>query len=358
MTNQTLLIIIPILNVGGIARVLTELANYFTEIGYNVILLTLVRSENKNYFEIDERIELIQPSFYRGESRLKHFFYKPRILLFLSANIKRIKPYRILSLSDTFNPIVLLGGLFSKSKIFIGDVNKPERQFQFQTIIGKKLMYRFSAGFIAQTNHAAEFTRTKINRKLNIRVINSPLKKLSRKEMPKLNTILSVGRLSREKGQDRLIEAFALIKDQTDWNISLTSSGPFENYLRQLVLKYNIETRVNFLGRVDDIDQLYSQAKIFVLPSRMEGFPGALVEAMAHGLPVVCFDSFPSHEIITNNVDGIILKDNDIDGLSQTILRLIKDKSEREKLGANASRIRDRLSIEKIGNEFKEFMNL
>ena len=100
----------------------------------------------------------------------------------------------------------------------------------------------------------------------------------------------------------------------------MAGSGPLSNKMKQIVLDLNINDEVVFYGKVLEIDQLYARAGIYVLPSLLEGFPNSLCEAMAAGLPCICFDNIPYEEIFTNGVDGIAIKYEDIDGLTSTMI--------------------------------------
>mgnify|MGYP001200021156 CR=1 FL=1 len=128
------------------------------------------------------------------------------------------------------------------------------------------------------------------------------------------------------------------------------------NEMKQLALELNINDSVAFYGKVPEIDKLYAKAGIYVLPSVIEGFPNSLCEAMAAGLPCICFDSIPYEEIFTNGVDGIAIDSGDLDKLTSAMIELMNDKQLRETLGTRAKQIRNRLSVDIIGKQFTEFI--
>jgi GalNAc-alpha-(1->4)-GalNAc-alpha-(1->3)-diNAcBac-PP-undecaprenol alpha-1,4-N-acetyl-D-galactosaminyltransferase len=82
-------------------------------------------------------------------------------------------------------------------------------------------------------------------------------------------------------------------------------------------MNYDLKNSVKLLGYVDDLDELYNKASIFVMPSRYEGYPNALIEAMSAKLPCVVFDSFPAEEIIEDKVSGFIIEDGDYESFAQ-----------------------------------------
>jgi len=347
-------VVTPSFNIGGIERTMTILANYFASKGYKVSLLSCLYGSP--FYPLDNSIAVYSPAKRRGKGPLRKVLSYLKLVFFIRKTLKKINPGRVLSMADSYNPIVLLSSLGLDLPVYVGDVTKPDRHFNFFVRLGKIFLYPGSAGFIAQTNHAAAFYQRKFKNKLNLRVINGAVKEIVLHNIDKKNLIISVGRLSIEKGPDRLIEAFALTNCMKSWQLAFTSDGPMKSQLKTLAKAKEIQDRVLFLGKIDDVDRLYSKAKIFVLPSRMEGFPNALCEAMAAGLPCICFDSFPAGEIITNGWDGIIIKDGDIREMAKQIDLLAENEELRNRLGKNARKIRERLSIEKIGSQVLEFI--
>lgn len=111
---------------------------------------------------------------------------------------------------------------------------------------------------------------------------------------------LAVGRFSRRhKGFDLLIEAFHLFaKTDSEWVLDIVGEGVEEPLYRELIARYGLEKRVSIHPFTNDIQSYYSQAQVYVLSSRWEGFGLVLVEAMAHGLPVVSTDLPTSREIM------------------------------------------------------------
>ena len=118
----------------------------------------------------------------------------------------------------------------------------------------------------------------------------------------------------------------------------------------------SITDRVVFLGLRKDVDQLLAESKIFVIPSRCEGFPNALCEAMASPLPCISFDSIAASDIIENRISGVVLPDGDIDALAREIVVLMEDEVLRNKYAQNAYAIREHLNKDKVGEMFLKFI--
>ncbi len=352
---KKVLVVSPSFHLGGIERTVSNLSNYFVSQNIEVVFISLLKGTV--FFELNEKIKIDYPRFKRQGNLFNLIFYRLRLVFFLRKRIKQNKPDAILSMSDTFNGIALLANLALGTKIFIGDVTKPDKKFKFSTRVMKKYLYPFSTGFIAQTESSADFYRLNFKNKLNIKVINGAVKEIMPYDIPKEKLIIVVGRLSIEKGQDRMIDIFERVRNRDGWKLGFTADGPLKNTLIQLIQNRNLTEHVQLLGRVEDLDQLYARASIFAMPSRMEGFPNALCEAMAAGLPCVCFDSFPAHEIMEDGKDGFIVADGEYDEFAMKIEMLIESNTLRNQIGNKAREIKERLSVEKIGIEFLNFFN-
>lgn len=115
-------------------------------------------------------------------------------------------------------------------------------------------------------------------------------------------------------------------------------------YLKQLTVQFGLIEKVNFIGWRNNVFDLLLASDIFILPSRNEGMPLSLVEAMTAGLPSVCFDVSGVKDLIRNNIEGIVCKPEDIDELADGIIKLILDEKLRFSIGERAKQRIDELS--------------
>lgn len=132
-------------------------------------------------------------------------------------------------------------------------------------------------------------------------------------------SFLAVGRFSRQhKGFDLLIEAFHLFSQKNqNWKLDIVGEGEEENLYRTLIKKYNLDDRVKIHPFTNHVQEFYSKAQVYVLSSRWEGFGLVMVEAMAHGLPVVSSDLPTSQEILGDF--GFYFKNGDIKDLADRL---------------------------------------
>lgn len=149
---------------------------------------------------------------------------------------------------------------------------------------------------------------------------------------------VTLARLVHQKGVDVLLRAMARIADQApEWDLSLIGDGPLREELETLAAELGIADRVKFHGHVDRPLERLCRAGVFVLPSRFEGMPNSLLEAMAVGLPPIVTDASPGPlEIVEHEATGLIVPAEDVEALAAAMLRLARDGTARERLGAQA----------------------
>jgi len=160
--------------------------------------------------------------------------------------------------------------------------------------------------------------------------------------------VVTLGRLAAEKGTDRAIDAFARIAATfPDWTLVIGGDGPELHQLQQRIArlesiaglggKERLEQRVLFAGWVSDPVEFLAEAEIFVLPSHYEGFPVALLEAMAAGCACIAFDCPTGpRQIIDDSHSGRLVPNDDIVGLGEAMAELMADSDKRLALGTCA----------------------
>jgi glycosyltransferase involved in cell wall biosynthesis len=162
--------------------------------------------------------------------------------------------------------------------------------------------------------------------------------------------ILAMGRLDEHKGYDLLIRAFASAKtSQAGWKLVILGEGPERSSLEDLASRLGIRDDVNMPGVVNEPVEWLRKAGFFVHPSRYEGFPNALLEAMACGCAVIATDcpSGPA-EIIRNDENGFLVPKDDVNSLSAAMLCLMKNKILCQRLGTQALQVKTTFSQSSI----------
>lgn len=152
--------------------------------------------------------------------------------------------------------------------------------------------------------------------------------------------LLFVGRLVYQKGGDVLIDALANIKS-LDWELTIVGDGPRKQDWVNQAARLGISERLHFPGWLDKSDLLeqYQKANIFVLPSRHEGMPNVVLEAMGCGLPVIATRIAGSEDLVLDGTTGYLIEPDDPQELSEALVRLIAHKEDIQRMG-EASRTR------------------
>ena len=142
------------------------------------------------------------------------------------------------------------------------------------------------------------------------------------------------------KGFDTIIECWQLLAPKyPDWVLEIAGDGTDESlsFLQNLIKEKGLSDRVLLLGQVENMQEKLSQTSIFALPSRVEGFPMVLMEAMSQGCACVAYEVGGAiYEMMTNNEDGIIVNDADVSGFTDGLSLLIENSILREELSNNA----------------------
>ncbi|MET8137169.1 glycosyltransferase [Streptomyces sp. NPDC005251] len=152
------------------------------------------------------------------------------------------------------------------------------------------------------------------------------------------NVVVSVGRLHDQKGIDMLLDAWAETAPRhPDWRLRIYGSGEDEEILKKQCTALGLDDCVDWMGRTSDVPGAMRGGSVFVLSSRGEGFPLALMEAMATGLPCAAFDCAPGvHEIIRDGEDGLLATLGNTGELARRLDTLMSDKALRDSMGEAA----------------------
>lgn len=150
--------------------------------------------------------------------------------------------------------------------------------------------------------------------------------------------IVAAGRLTRQKGFDMLVDAFARVHEaHPDWQLRIYGQGPLRDTLSEQIDRHGLTGHVRLMGTTRRFERALREGSMFVLSSRYEGLPMTVLESMTQGVPVVAFDCHtgPS-DIITHGEDGLLVPPARPAELAQAMCELIADPGRRHRLGANA----------------------
>jgi GalNAc-alpha-(1->4)-GalNAc-alpha-(1->3)-diNAcBac-PP-undecaprenol alpha-1,4-N-acetyl-D-galactosaminyltransferase len=174
--------------------------------------------------------------------------------------------------------------------------------------------------------------------------------------------ILSIGRLSHEKGYDVLLQSFALVCERfPDWRLVIAGDGELSDVLPRRADELRLQKRVSFIGAVPNPAALLARAQLFALASRYEGFPNAHLEALAHGVPVVATEcpckppgwrdsdgaASGVSELVRHGVDGLLVPPNDPIAFAAALADLMGNEYRRREMSRQAVSVRERFAPDK-----------
>jgi glycosyltransferase involved in cell wall biosynthesis len=262
------------------------------------------------------------------------------------------------------NILVLLATRFLPCKVIISERNYPKYSKNNRLIWDwlRRGLYRVADHLVVQTSEIENYFKSYCK---SIKIIHNPvqvtyenLKEKPEIKLPSGKRLVAMGSLVPQKGFDLLMPVFAnLHKTFNDWSLIILGSGPLETGLKQEAIRLGIEDFVYFPGSVMNPFSVLSRCDLFVLSSRYEGFPNALLEAMACGLPPVSFDcpSGPG-EIIKPGVNGFLIPPGDVKAMEESLYVLMQDEGLRSNLGKEAIKVRERFAIDKIMKQWSRLI--
>ncbi len=355
------LLVISSLSSGGAERVASRMANYWAGKGWCVWVVTLA-STSPDFYKLDPGVSRVALDV-TGEA--SSFTETTRNILTrvkaLRASFRSMKPQAIISFVDRTNILTILGALGLRIPVIVCERTDPRHHSIGRVWTGlRRLLYPLAGAVVVQSESVKEWARAfLLQRKLFV-IPNHVVVDGEYAEEPiswSCPFVVAVGRLEYCKGFDSLIRAFGKAVQGTDWSLVILGEGPEGPRLRAMAGALGVEKHLHFAGTRRDVLAVMKRAGLFVLSSRYEGFPNALLEAMSCGLPVISFDC-PSgpREIIRHGVDGILVPPGDVDAMAKAMARMMADEGERQRLGIRAQEVVQRFSAERVMGMWEELL--
>ena len=336
------------LNSGGAERVVSTLSNGLCN-NFNVTIITLIN--NKPFYQLKSNIKIISCQDKRIKSNNK--LINSLLTNFqLYKNIKKICKNQSIDIIIGFmtesNVLAILTAKSINIPVIVSERNYPPcaSLSKFWKAM-RRITYPKTSILVVQTKPIFNFFNNYMNGE-KIKILPNPISNThietkNNHNPSKENIILNVGSLTTQKGQEIAIKAFSKI-NPPNWQLHLVGEGPKRKEYASLIKE---------LGMENKISSYYLRARIFVFPSRFEGFPNALTEAMYMGLPSISTDcpTGPS-ELIEDGVNGFLTPIDDISIFAEKMEILINNESLRKKIGVKAEMKVEHLKESNVVNQW------
>ncbi len=358
-----LALVISMLGPGGAERQLSGMANYWAGKGWPVTLATLFSPAAEPSYRLDPNITYLPLRVLGSAQSLAAAVRESgRAVAAMRRAIKSTAPNAVISFIDQVNILTLATTRGLDIPVIVSERTDPRhhkigRRWQFL----RRLLYPAATKIVVQREEYREGLPAAARARCVVipNFVSPPSNRPSRIPSGGALKILAIGRLSWEKGFDLLIRAFArLAHDFEGWSLEVWGEGPMRQQLQDLARTEGVGDRVRFPGLSSCPEEQFAQAEMFVLPSRYEGFPNVLLEAMAAGLPVVSFAGPAGpNAIIRHGVDGILVSPEDVVALSDAMRRLMESEVERQRLAARAPEVLTRFSQESVMAQWENLLS-
>ena len=356
-----LLIYIHSLENGGAERVVANLANHWTSLGWAVTVVT-VAPRARDFYVLDPGVgRRCLDLTGRGGGVLAGVVRTARRACALRRVLRDVQPTVALSAMHTANVVLALAARGLHGVRTVGS----EHNFPPKAPMGpiwetlRRHAYGHLHAVVALTHECAHWLERHSHARC-VPVIPNPVAWPLSQHAPQVSPaiacapgrqiLLGVGRLSEEKNFTTLITIFArLAPTHPDWDLVILGEGPQRAALAAQVHAGALAQRVFLPGSVGNVGDWYAQASLYAMSSHFEGFPNTLVEAMAHGVPAVSFDCDTGpRDIIRHGIDGLLVASGDADGMASALDRLMRDAHARAGFAQRAVDARERFSMVKI----------
>jgi len=360
--NNTILIFIYCLGRGGAQRAAVNLANSFKRAGKNVVILTMDENIPDSYVFDSDISRITVGGASNSNSMLRAVRSNVSRLWNIRKQLKSVDPEFVISLGYTCNVWLAIASLgLGTVKIGSERVHPPnEPTNKFWTYL-RKYTYLALNHVVVLTEETRLWIEDNTWARSVIKIPNGMVYPLPEAtpvvDWPvddQYKVILGVGRLEEQKQFDLLISAYAHVAHEfPEWKLLIVGSGSLKKELQNLIDKHSLNDAIQLCGAVGNLDFWYKKADLFVFPSKYEGFPNALLEALSYGLPCISFNcpTGPA-DLIKNNVNGVLINDYSIEVLSTEIRLLLSNEDKRIRLGQEGSKIKDLYSLDSIMSDW------
>lgn len=348
-----------ITNSGGTERVAIIIANELNKLPeYNVSFLSLVEKKKDTFFDLDKSISryTIYDHVVRGITHIGGIILRTRRV------IKENKIDILIDIDGILEMYTIPAAVFTDVKIvswehynFYQHPVVPYRKYT------RKMAAKWASAIVTLTEEDKGYYKNNLNVRCPIRCIYNPViwKENTKQYNNNSKIILSAGRLTYQKGFDILIDVADLfLKKYPDWKWIVLGEGEDRQMLEDKSKAKGVDKQLFFPGNVDNIDDYYADASMFVMTSRFEGLPMTLLETKPFHLPIVSFDCKTGpRELVKDGISGCLVPEGDNVKMAKCIVKLIENESQRVSFSKNATLDMEKFELDSIINNWIELLS-
>ncbi len=352
--NEIIFIVNDITPIGGVERATLDLASAFIEKNYPVTIFSIFKKNTNIYFNYDEEIKILYGYDLFIKSKLLRWL---SILIQIKKNFKK-STQKIITTSPNITIACALLGIRNIYAI-------EHSSFMSQSYLSRILrinLYKKIKKIITLT----EVNRKKIQIHCGVNPVVIPnfykkeitFAKKKLKNNNEIPTIITVGRLSEEKGMDDFICLCKNILDKgMDCKFEIFGEGPLRENLAELIKKNGLDNYISIKENELQIENIFNNKALYINMSRFESFGLVILESMAMGVPVAAYSDLDGPcEIIKDHHNGVFIDRNNLEASSLKIIKLVNDSELCERLISNGYKTLDTYKEEAVISKWLEII--
>ena len=354
MNKKKILFINASLSNGGSERVMVLLANELSLRGYNVEMIVLGGS--KTTYIPSEKIKIIKLNTNNGKTKIQKRIQQVKNI---RNHLKSEKYDTIISFMEEVNVITLLSSYNLNCNVIISERCNPKTRKKGLWYYLSMCLYKYASKIVIQTEQVRSMLFKNVRNKcfvipnpVNID-IPLPYVKTRRK------VIIAAGRLTDQKNFHMLIDGFSeFSKKHKDYMLEIYGVGPLLEELKSYAVGLNLQSKIEFKGFVNNLNDKMNSSTMYVSTSNYEGISNTMIEAMAMGVPTVCTDCpvGGASLMIRHEENGVLIPVGDTQKLIYYMNKIVEDDIFRNKISNNSIEIKDTYSIQKIVDKWEKIL--